>query len=94
MEGQVQLVLPLDLKPPRPELRIAGKGLELAQPLQVGQPSLVSQPGGDQAGQARVGQPEEAARADAVGFVQEFPRPQLREVTQRCLGQQPRLKCR
>ena len=92
MEGQVQLVLPFDLAPLRPELLVVGKGLELSQPLQVGQPPLVSQPGGDQAGQARVGQPEEAARADAVGFVQELLRPQLREVAQRRLGQQPRLQ--
>ena len=74
MEGQVQLVLPLDLAPLRPELLVVGEGLELSQPLQVGQPPLVSQPGGDQAGQARVGQPEEAARADAVGLPSDFPR--------------------
>ena len=66
MKGQVDLVLPLGLAPLRPELRIIGEGLELPQPFQVGQPPVVSQPGRDQGGQARVGQPEEPARADAV----------------------------
>src|SRR5690349_2292962 len=79
-KARVEFVLPFDLAPLRPELLVFGEGLELSQPLQVGQPPLVSQPGGDQAGQARVGQPEEAARADAVGLVQELLRPQLREV--------------
>ena len=75
-----------------PELGIVGEGLEFPQPLQVGQPSLVSQPGGDQGGQARVGQAEEPAGADAVGLVQELPGPQVREVPQRRLGEQPRLQ--
>ena len=92
MGGQVELVQPLHLAPLLPELRIVGEGLEPGQPVQVGQPSLVSQPGRDQAGQPRVGQPQEPARTDAVGLVQELPRPQVREVPQRRLGQQPRLQ--
>ena len=61
MGGQVDLVQPLHLAPLLPKLGIVDKGLELPQPLQVGQPSFVSEPGRDQAGQARVGETEEPA---------------------------------
>ena len=94
MKGQVDLVLPLGLAPLRPELRIAGEGLQPGQPVQVGQPPAVSQPGRDQGGQARVGQPDEPARADAVRHVPELLRPHFREVPQRRGGQQPRLQLR
>ena len=92
MEGQVDLVLPFGLAPLRPELRIAGEGLQPGQPVQVGQPPVISQPGGDQGGQAGVGQPEEPARADPVRHVPELLRPHFREVPQRGLGQQPGLQ--
>ena len=92
VEGQVELVLPLHLPPLRAELRVVGEGLELPQPLEVGQPSAVAQPGRDQAGQPRVGQPEEPARADAVRHVPELLRPQVGEVPQHRLGQQPRVQ--
>ena len=92
MGGQVELVQPLHLAPLLPELRIVCESLELPQPLQVGQPSFVSQPGRDQAGQARVGETQEPAWADAVGLIQELSWPQVREVPQRRLGEQARLQ--
>ena len=89
MGGEVELVQLFYLPPLRRELLIAGERLEPGQPVQVGQPPLVSQPGRDQGGQARVSQVQEPARADAVRQDSELLRPQVREVPQRGLGEQP-----
>ena len=72
MGGQVVLVPPLHLAPLRPELGVVDEGLELPQPVQIGQPPFVPQPGGDQGGQPRVGEPEEPPGGDAVGHVAEL----------------------
>ena len=69
------LVQVLHLAPLRTELGIGGESLQLVQPVQVGQPPFISQPGGDQGRQARVGEAEEPAGADAVSHVQELVRP-------------------
>ena len=88
MGGQVLLVPLFHVAILGPEALVADKGLELAQPVQIGQPPLIPQPGGDQGGQPRIGQPEEPPGGHTVRHVAELLRPQLGEVSQRGLGEQ------
>ena len=85
---QFQLVLALDGLERFAKFLVLGEGFEFAQAAQIGDPLLLVKCLADQFGQSRVGLHQPATRSNAVGFVIEFLRPDLRKFRNQRFHQQ------
>ena len=85
--GEALLVVVLDGAPLARELGVVSKGFELAQLLEVVNPT-VAEARGDKASKARIGEDHPAARRDAVGFVAEFLGREVMEITEQARFEQ------
>ena len=90
--GEAHLVGMLDLGELLDELVILRQRFEALEQLQVAQPLVGAQAFGDQVGQARVGQLDEAAGGHAVGHVRELLAVQVGEVLERDVLEQLRVQ--
>ena len=80
--GEVNLVGLLDGGELLDELIVLGQRLEALEQFQIGDPLVGAQTLGDEVGQARVGELDEATRGHAVGHVGELVRVDVGEVLQ------------